>query len=227
MAGLVKALTACNALNAKRLKRGIQPRAVRAAVIGFPNVGKSALINRLLGRKMAVSRDKAGVTRKLMWVRLGGSAAVGSQVNTIELLDSPGIIPARQFDQAVALKLAICNDIGDASYDRVLVAGAMCDLLKTLAKQRSDFVDVAIINNRYKLPFMDLPGSEMVRLLAQKQCQGDEMSAADKLLTDFRKGVFGFSSLESTADAPVLRPPPSTASAAITAPGGKEELAEL
>ena len=33
----------------RREKRGIQPRAVRAAVIGFPNVGKSALINRLLG----------------------------------------------------------------------------------------------------------------------------------------------------------------------------------
>lgn len=45
--------------------RGIQPRAVRAAVIGFPNVGKSALINRLLGRKMAQSKNLPGVTRSL------------------------------------------------------------------------------------------------------------------------------------------------------------------
>lgn len=35
----------------------------------------------------------------------------------LELLDSPGIIPARQEDQNQALKLAICNDIGEASYD--------------------------------------------------------------------------------------------------------------
>lgn len=35
----------------------------------------------------------------------------------LELLDSPGIIPARQEDQHQALKLAICNDIGQASYD--------------------------------------------------------------------------------------------------------------
>lgn len=35
----------------------------------------------------------------------------------LELLDSPGIIPARQEDQNQALKLAICNDIGQASYD--------------------------------------------------------------------------------------------------------------
>lgn len=47
---------------------------------------------------MAKSRNLPGVTRSLQWVRLGGIS--GSQENNIELLDSPGIIPARQFDQA-------------------------------------------------------------------------------------------------------------------------------
>jgi ribosome biogenesis GTPase A len=55
-----EALKASTEINAKREKRGIQPRAVRAAVIGFPNVGKSALINRLLGRKVAKSRNLPG-----------------------------------------------------------------------------------------------------------------------------------------------------------------------
>ena len=146
-----QALKAGVAINEKRVRRGIQPRAVRAAVIGFPNVGKSALINRLLGRNMAKSRNLPGVTKSLQWVRIGG--VEGSQENVIELLDSPGIIPAKYVDQGNALKLAICNDIGDlisdlslsrvdsinvsrcllfsgeASYDRVVVAAAMCDLI--------------------------------------------------------------------------------------------------
>ena len=46
---------------------------------------------------MAKSRNLPGVTKSLMWVRLGG--VEGSQENCIELLDSPGIIPARQLDQ--------------------------------------------------------------------------------------------------------------------------------
>lgn len=38
-------------INAKRRNRGLMPRPVRAVMIGFPNVGKSALINRLLNRR--------------------------------------------------------------------------------------------------------------------------------------------------------------------------------
>ena len=80
-------------LNAKRLARGLRPRPVRAVVIGFPNVGKSALINRLLGRRVADSAPKPGVTRSLRWARIGGD---------IDLLDAPGIIPMSFRDQVAA-----------------------------------------------------------------------------------------------------------------------------
>ncbi len=39
-------LAVSKGLDAKRARRGLQPRPVRAAIIGFPNIGKSALINR-------------------------------------------------------------------------------------------------------------------------------------------------------------------------------------
>jgi len=57
------------AINEKRARRGLQPRPVRACVIGFPNIGKSALINRLINRRAVASAPKPGVTR-LLQVRI-------------------------------------------------------------------------------------------------------------------------------------------------------------
>ena len=200
-----QALKAGITINAKRVKRGIQPRAVRAAVIGYPNVGKSALINRLLGRKMAKSRNLPGVTRQLQWVRLGGDQG-DSLEDTIELLDSPGIIPAQQVNQLNAIKLAICNDIGEASYDRVVVAGQMCDLINSLHNAGSStkyYVKMNKIIDRYEMPFNTMTGEEIVYETAEKYYQGNMISAADKLLGDFRRGMLGQISLES---APLNRP---------------------
>lgn len=190
-----EALKAGASINVKRDRRGIEPRAVRAAVIGFPNVGKSALINRLLGRKMAVSRNLPGVTRSLRWVRLGGDA--GASSSALELLDSPGIIPAKQFDQQGAYLLAMCNDIGEASYDRVVVAAALCDQINSIYKINHDYVDMTHIKERYKIDFDQMSGDEIVYRVAATVYQGNQISAADKILGDFRKGLLGFCSLEA------------------------------
>ena len=69
-------------INSKRQRRGLKARAVRAVVIGFPNVGKSALINRLLGKRLCDSAPKPGVTKHLRWLRIGAD---------LDMLDAPGV----------------------------------------------------------------------------------------------------------------------------------------
>lgn len=70
-------------INESRKQKGMKPRAIRALVIGVPNVGKSTLINKLVGRKKAPTGDKPGITKSLGWIRIN---------NDLELLDTPGIL---------------------------------------------------------------------------------------------------------------------------------------
>jgi ribosome biogenesis GTPase A len=184
--------------NEKRKKRGISPRAVRAAVIGFPNVGKSALINRILNRKLAKSQNRPGITKLIQWIRIGSLSPNDDQSQVIELLDSPGIIPARQFDQEAAIKLAICNDIGEASYDRITIAGEMCNKVNELFENYPKYVNMTGITKRYKIPnFHELPGDAIVHEVAARLYNGNVISAADRLLSDFRKNMLGYGSLEA------------------------------
>jgi ribosome biogenesis GTPase A len=119
----------------RRLRRGLKERPLRVGIIGFPNVGKSALINRLLGRKRAKTANTPGVTRSLQWIRVRNTVdrADGSTKSDaskeFELLDSPGIIPATIMDQSDATLLAACNCIGDAAYDNQAVAAYLCEWL--------------------------------------------------------------------------------------------------
>ncbi|MEM9265955.1 MAG: ribosome biogenesis GTPase YlqF [Cyanobacteria bacterium P01_F01_bin.13] len=177
------------AMNDRRKRRGMKPRPVRAVVIGFPNVGKSALINRLLKRKIVVSERRAGVTRQLRWVRIS---------NEIELLDAPGIIPLKLNDQAAALKLAICDDIGNAAYDTQRVAAAFVDLLKELDRLDGGYGNA--IASRYDIPFMADTGEPYTGetyLIALAHRHNDDLErAAHQLLNDFRRGNLGNLGLE-------------------------------
>jgi len=168
------------AVNERRHSRGMLPRPVRAVVIGFPNVGKSALINRLLKRKMVASARKAGVTRQLQWVRIS---------EEIELLDAPGIIPLKLENQEDALKLAICEVIGDAAYNNREVAQAFIDLLVNLGTE-------SVLHSRYDLDPLDMTGEEFIIKLAQSKYNNDIERVSRQLLQDFRKGYLGTVSLE-------------------------------
>lgn len=175
-------------MNQRRRDRGMQPRPVRAVVIGFPNVGKSALINRLLGRRVVDSARRAGVTRQLRWVRIS---------DQIELLDAPGVIPAKLNNQQNALKLAICDDIGEASYDNQRVAAVLIELLKNFdGKAKEGLLPESPLMARYELDPAAFTSEDYLQALASDRYQGNLERTARQLLNDFRKGLLGTIPLE-------------------------------
>ena len=86
--------------------RGIKPRAIRAMIVGIPNVGKSTLINRLAKKNIAKTGNTPGVTKAQQWIKVG---------KEFELLDTPGILWPKFEDQEVGLKTRI--DRSNQGYD--------------------------------------------------------------------------------------------------------------
>ncbi|MEG7378354.1 ribosome biogenesis GTPase YlqF [Bacillus subtilis] len=84
--------------------KGVKPRAIRALIIGIPNVGKSTLINRLAKKNIAKTGDRPGITTSQQWVKVG---------KELELLDTPGILWPKFEDELVGLRLAITGAIKD------------------------------------------------------------------------------------------------------------------
>lgn len=174
-------------MNQRRRDRGMLARPVRAVVIGFPNVGKSALINRLLRRRVVDSARRAGVTRQLRWVRIS---------DQLDLLDAPGVLPSRLDNQDSALKLAMCDDIGEAAYDNQRVAAALVDRLKQMQDQAPEILPKLPLHDRYGLDALALTGESYVEALAEQRYQGDKERTSNQLLNDFRKGLLGEIALE-------------------------------
>ncbi|MFC4023170.1 ribosome biogenesis GTPase YlqF [Oceanobacillus longus] len=88
----------------KLMKKGIQPRAARAMIVGIPNVGKSTLINRLAKRKAAKTGDIPGITKQQLWIKVK---------KDFELLDTPGILWPKFEDEIVGYRLAAIGTIKD------------------------------------------------------------------------------------------------------------------
>ncbi|WP_413441883.1 ribosome biogenesis GTPase YlqF [Synechococcus sp. MIT S1220] len=186
------AIRAGDQLNERRRNRGMRPRPVRALTLGFPNVGKSALINRLVKQKVVASARRAGVTRTLRWVRLG---------QDLDLLDAPGVLPPRLDDQEAALHLALCDDIGQAAYDGELVAQAFLERLIGLQVDVAAGVVLSAVEKRYGIP---LTGDKVdlaiwVQRAAARHTSGDTARMAQRLLDDFRKSALGSIALELPA----------------------------
>ena len=100
-------------INNKRSLKGLKPRRVRILVLGVPNVGKSTLINRLVGKKATNVGNRPGVTKNLEWIRIN---------DKIELLDTPGILWPKFDDQIVAHNLASMTAIKEEILEKEDIA---------------------------------------------------------------------------------------------------------
>ncbi|MBQ8682500.1 MAG: ribosome biogenesis GTPase YlqF [Selenomonadales bacterium] len=161
--------------------KGIKVRAVRAMILGIPNVGKSSLINRLQGSAVVKTADKPGVTRGKQWIKIS---------KTLELLDTPGVLWPKFEDPTKAFHLAVSGAINDEVYDGELLMELFIDYLRTEYPER--------LAARYKLT-LPLPetGHEVLEAIARKRgClraggKIDDEKVRRLLLTEFRSGKLG------------------------------------
>lgn len=180
----------CKALLADKIERekakGIVNRSIKIMVCGVPNVGKSSFINKLSGKKSAITGDRPGVTKGKQWIRLK---------NNFELLDTPGILWPKFDDDAVGLRLAFTGAVKDEIMD---IEELACHLLVFL---RDNYP--SSLTERYKMTdFDNLEGYEMLELLGKKRgfvVSGGEIDterAAHILLDEFRGAKLGCITLE-------------------------------
>jgi len=171
-------------------ERGLVNRPIKMMVVGIPNVGKSSFINKLSGKKSAITGDRPGVTKGKQWIRLQ---------NGFELLDTPGILWPKFEDVNVGEKLAFTGAIKDEIMDLEEIA---MKLLAVLAKSYPE-----TLTARYKMTDFDgLEPFELLELLGRKRgfvISGGEIDterASRILLDEFRGAKLGRITLEKPED---------------------------
>ena len=165
-------------MNEKRKQKGLKERKLRALILGIPNVGKSTLINRLVGRRATNVGNKPGITKQLEWIRIN---------NDLELLDTPGILWPKLDNQEVALNLAATTAIKEEILDIEEVA---VYIINTMLKMYPDN-----IKNRYNITdttdIVDVLDQIGKKIGAVRNNETDYEKVYVTVLKDLREGYLG------------------------------------
>lgn len=162
---------------AEMLRKGRRIRPTRIMVVGVPNIGKSTFLNCLVGKKMAQTGAKPGITRGKQWVRVR---------EDIELMDTPGLMWPKVEAEEQGLKLALLNIVGENAYNEEEVA---LYLLKILQEKYPE-----ILVEKLKVSNPDKSTVELLEEIALRRGHLLKAGALDtgktctSLLHDYRKG---------------------------------------
>ncbi len=136
-------------------KKGLVNKSLRALVLGIPNVGKSTFINTMARKKVAKTGDKPGVTKNQTWLKISDS---------LQFLDTPGILWPKFESQEVGLKLALCGSIKDEILDIEEVTNFGISYIKDNYSM--------YLKNRYNLNDLDitnLDSTQIIQEIAKKR----------------------------------------------------------
>lgn len=175
----------CAAKLEKFRLRGVKT-SVKAMVIGVPNCGKSTIVNNLCGYAKTVTGNRAGVTRGKQWVRVN---------DYFEVLDTPGTLYPKLYDQRAARRLAFIGSIRDEVLDTVELGQELIAELET-AYPRA-------LTARYpglRSGAAALEDVGRARGFIVKGGEVDVLRAATAVIDDFRKGRLGGITLDKAEE---------------------------
>ena len=131
----------------KRKNQGLKEKEIKVGVVGVPNVGKSTLINKLAGRKVASVGNKPGVTKQINWLKTNCG---------LLLLDTPGILWPKIEDNEEALNLASTATIKTEILNMTDIGGYLVSFLKNYYPH--------ILEERYKIEVSKDPNEVFVSI---------------------------------------------------------------
>lgn len=172
-------------INKSRIAKGMKERAARVLIVGVPNVGKSTLINRLVGRKSAGVGNTPGFTKSLSWIRVN---------KDIELLDSPGILWPKLENQEDAHILAAFSAIKEEILNIDAIA---CFIIRKLYELYPEKLE-----ERYGIIELDEDLIEVYDTIAARRGALSRGGVADYekvsniIIRDLKNGYFGEITLE-------------------------------